>query len=204
MKSGYGNSIWQNIDKRKSDIDAILMSGNINIVRDALLNPNQHNLLFGFENAFLQHFSALKSQADRQIAEARWIHDAFARFAEAIGAVRAGGPEAPFLKVNYDVEDLVLAVENKIGIALSFPNPFTNEFGIKTSRGLASARAFQALYQSFRIDTILDLIGGDGRNVVEIGAGTGAQHIIFVGNCVETTRLLICRCRTLLKRSFSA
>lgn len=53
---------------------------------------------------------------------------------------------------------------------VEFPNPFPNEFGIRTSRGIASYRAIQALYQAWRLKT---LSLGSKEPIIEIGSGLG-------------------------------
>jgi hypothetical protein len=55
---------------------------------------------------------------------------------------------------------------------LEFPNPFPNEFGIKSSFGLVSYRALQALYQALLVKRIFRGYGLEGE-VIEIGGGVG-------------------------------
>ena len=62
------------------------------------------------------------------------------------------------------------AIERTIGTPIDFPNPFPNEFGIRTSRGVASYRTFQSIYQAWRL---LRLAEVSGRRIVEIGPGLG-------------------------------
>ncbi len=58
-----------------------------------------------------------------------------------------------------------------LGFSLQFPNPFAGEFGLATSRGVASHRAIQAIFQAWRIAELLD--AQPGARVLEIGAGLG-------------------------------
>ena len=92
--------------------------------------------------------------------------------AEAIGAKRVWNAEAAeSLRPDVaSIEDLLTAIENRIGIDLDFPNPFPDEFGLATSRGVASQRALHAIYQAWRLKTLARVYGG---RVLEIGAGLG-------------------------------
>jgi hypothetical protein len=55
---------------------------------------------------------------------------------------------------------------------LPFPNPFPNEYGIESRRGVISHRAVDALYQAWRVGRLLEESMG-GRRVLEIGGGLG-------------------------------
>ncbi len=54
---------------------------------------------------------------------------------------------------------------------IHFPNPYPNEVGLKTSRGVASYRAVQALYQAYRVAELLR--DRPNARVLEIGGGLG-------------------------------
>ena len=56
------------------------------------------------------------------------------------------------------------------GTRVDFPNPYQDEFGIVTSRGISSYRAIHALYQVFRLRQLTDV---HGPRILEIGAGLG-------------------------------
>jgi hypothetical protein len=58
-----------------------------------------------------------------------------------------------------------------LGFDIQFPNPFVGEVGIETSRGVASYRAIQALYQSHRLRQ--EMQGIKRQRVIEIGPGMG-------------------------------
>ena len=51
------------------------------------------------------------------------------------------------------------------------PNPYPNEVGLKTSRGVASYRAVQALYQAYRVAELVR--DRPNARVIEIGGGLG-------------------------------
>ncbi|TDN67198.1 putative sugar O-methyltransferase [Paraburkholderia sp. BL10I2N1] len=99
-----------------------------------------------------------------------WIYDALLRLAEAIGArhlnypeILGPGPIAP------PVDEISSDIDRVAGFRVTFPNPFPGEIGLFTSRGVASFRSVQSLYQAYRIQ---ELVGSDAR-VIEIGGGLG-------------------------------
>lgn len=167
----YGDSIWADIDRRRRRIDDVLVNGSYDEIDMMLQTPACGDILFGFENTFSEYVQTLKGDVARQQLEARWIHDAATRLAEALGAIRTAGPEAPHLDQAIDVPDLVRAIEQHQGAHIDFPNPFPDEFGIDTGRGKASLRAIHAIYQAFRVNALQALTGGS--TVMEIGAGLG-------------------------------
>jgi hypothetical protein len=62
-------------------------------------------------------------------------------------------------------------LDDALGFRVTFPNPFPDEVGLATSRGIASHRAVQAVYQAWRIFSLAKRDAG--ARIVEIGAGTG-------------------------------
>ena len=101
-------------------------------------------------------------------------HDHLIRVAEAIGALRCENPEAPGSTPMYGIkptDDLLAAIENAMGCEIRFPNPYPDETGVKTSRGVASYRAIHAIYQAWRIRELLR--GIPKPRVLELGAGLG-------------------------------
>jgi hypothetical protein len=98
--------------------------------------------------------------------------------AEAIGCLRWFPPGSeqvlkygPGEDPSGDLEAVLAKVSKKIGFQLEFPNPFSGELGIETSRGIASYRAIHAIYQTRRI--LEELSGVNERSVLEIGPGMG-------------------------------
>ncbi|OWK18514.1 hypothetical protein AJ88_06140 [Mesorhizobium amorphae CCBAU 01583] len=58
-----------------------------------------------------------------------------------------------------------------MGGELSFPNPFPNEFGIVSKRGVASYRAINSLYQAILLKRYA--AGMPSPSVLDIGGGLG-------------------------------
>ncbi len=91
---------------------------------------------------------------------------------EVLGARRLWNSEAPNLTAALpDVETMMLQLDQAAGFLIDFPNPFPDEIGLVTSRGIASHRAVQALYQAARIASLMK--GKSRARIAEIGAGTG-------------------------------
>lgn len=70
-----------------------------------------------------------------------------------------------------DVKTMMLQLDQAVGFRIDFPNPFPDEIGLVTSRGIASHRAVQALYQAARIASLIKETSR--ARIAEIGAGTG-------------------------------
>ena len=100
-----------------------------------------------------------------------WVVRELLLLSEVLGARRLWNPEAPQLTAALpDVETMMLQLDQAVGFRIDFPNPFPDEIGLVTSRGIASRRAVQALYQAARIAS---LIKENAARIAEIGAGPG-------------------------------
>ncbi len=106
-----------------------------------------------------------------------WISDALVSFSEAVGARRAAYPEFEIDKTladrssTFDVDLLLDEIENELQIQINFPNPYPNELGILSKRGIIGFRSVQSLYQGWRIGQLAQ--GKPEFRVMEIGAGLG-------------------------------
>ena len=70
-----------------------------------------------------------------------------------------------------DPEVILRDLDTAFGFAIHFPNPYPDEVGLKTSRGVASYRAVQGLYQAYRVAELVR--DRPAARVVEIGGGLG-------------------------------
>lgn len=128
-------------------------------------------LFYGFDN-----LSAAESPRNNDPGWRKWLHlltySSLLKFAESVGVRRLDNPEAPYENSPLPgVEELLSGLDEILGFRIEFPNPFEGEAGIATSRGVASYRAVQALYQAHRIR---ELTGASKDvRVLEIGAGLG-------------------------------
>lgn len=108
---------------------------------------------------------------------AYWICDSLVSFSEAIGARRAAYPEFDVDQTLtdrsrlIDVDVLLDEIERELQVQITFPNPYPNELGLASKRGIIGFRSVQSLYQGWRIAQLA--AGKPGFRVMEIGAGLG-------------------------------
>ena len=76
------------------------------------------------------------------------------RLCEAVGIIKLANPEAynpgdppPTLA---SPDELLAFADEAFGFRIEFPNPYAEEFGLLTSRGIATLRSIDALYQAAR------------------------------------------------------
>lgn len=168
------DSLWETwIGPYKQDIDAALLSGDAERVTKILRDPSASRLFMGFDNLVIQEDG---SRAASQVwAEwmAAWTYDALRRLAEAAGLYNLALPEGFQQKQpeNPSADEILSALDDTFGFRIEFPNPFENEFGIRTSRGVATYRAVHAIYQAWRAFEAVDR--DQTAKVLEIGPGLG-------------------------------
>ena len=83
-----------------------------------------------------------------------------------MGAVNLANPETA-TGTALPPDEYLARIEQRIGVALEFPNFYPDEEGIATARGIVSFRPLQAIYQAWRLRQL------SARSVIEIGAGLG-------------------------------
>jgi len=161
------------IAARTVAIHEAIMEGKAAAILD---RPADTDLFYGFDNMFKDFTEQVRNSPDSRTGLANHFHDLLVTTAEAVGAQRVwnihGGAMFPNKEkpASDDIEKILDAISEKIGIDVDFPNPFPDEFGLKTSRGIASDRSIQAIYQAWRIKQLSHQYGS---RVLEIGAGMG-------------------------------
>jgi hypothetical protein len=175
---GAGDSMWTKYTEHSRNIhDCLLAESNTGIAK-ILEDPIPTTLFYGFYS--LAQDLNLDESSPEGLRLADWsVHQVFGcliRLAEATGSVRMRNPEAnrpasDEVATSATLEGLLAALDDGIGASVDFPNPFPREFGLPSSRGIASYRAPQAIYQAWRTRELLREIGGS--KVLEIGAGMG-------------------------------
>jgi hypothetical protein len=169
-----GQSQWnQEIHNLKLPIHNALLENSVEVVTDIFRHPSQNYLFYGFDNT-------CKSNEANFGAEwwQNWLksiaYDKLVCVAEFLAISRVTNPEVYYLGYpepeNY--ENILLRLDEYFGATISFPNPFANEIGLLTSRGIASDRALYALYQIAEMKATA-AHRAHGMRVVEIGAGLG-------------------------------
>ena len=175
-------SFWDgSIRRLNADIDAALCGSDAAAAARLLRDPARNTHFWGFdavctapEGKLEPHESVLTNLApsrDWRELYAIWLHDSLANFADAIGARRLTYPESPKRDL-YDSPDAILdRIDETLSRSIQFPNPYADELGLKTRRGVVGFRAIQSLYQGWRIAQFAR--GNDAFKVLEIGAGLG-------------------------------
>jgi hypothetical protein len=168
----YGEGMWrQFFEKRHGSLHKIFMSGDIVAAATVLRNPAASDLHYGFENTVPEFTEKLVNSVQRAEDYAVLCKMHLVTLAEALGLIILENPETYSYKPNSpagpEIDTLLTQLDRAFGTEIAFPNPFPNEFGLKTPRGIAGYRAVHALYQAYRIRAL------QPRSVVEIGGGLG-------------------------------
>ncbi len=166
--------LWSIIisEKNREMHDAILAGDTIPFFDD----PANANFFYGFDNMYADFTKSARESAEMQSVMVAHLADKIETLAEAVGAKRIWNPEGGSLypykqkPEHLSLEDMLSDISERIGIEIDFPNPFPDEFGIASSRGVISDRAIHAIYQAWRIK---QLASQYGERIVEIGAGLG-------------------------------
>ena len=145
------------------------MSGEAETVVPPLLrDPGSNMLFYGFDN--LSSGTMDMNSIWDKVHHAR-VYDDLLRLGEAVGTQRLEYPEGPETPPAPDPEIILRELDTALGFTIRFPNPYPNEVGLKTSRGVASYRAIQALYQAYRVAELVR--DRPNARVLEIGGGLG-------------------------------
>jgi len=158
------DSFWTTAaDYAKQPIHDALLAEDTAALEKVFAAPVETSLFYGFDtlnqaNQGNMHPSEHQWRAD-------WSYDNLLRLCEAVGVVRLEYPEAPARTSYPETEELLEKLDAALGFRIDFPNLYAGETGLKTSRGAASYRAVQALYQAWLIRKT------GAEKVVEIGAG---------------------------------
>lgn len=145
------DDLWSSFGRIKQADEFILRTGHLDAVSALLRDPGKNFLCYGFDE-LCDHSILQDHPLGVFVASSEALHDSLLCLAEAIGARRIYNPEllGPGIQLP-DVEEILSDIDRVLGIRVVFPNPFPDEVGLVTSRGIASYRAIQAIYQAFRI-----------------------------------------------------
>jgi hypothetical protein len=170
-QADLGKSMWTFFfTKYHQPIHQALINGDEKTVTEILRKPETSDLFYGFDVLTKSYHGVFRKKRARE-AYAKACLDGLVRFAESVGAVSMDNPTYEFKKRTFWKTEDVLAQLDKVCIPFSMPNPFANEHGVGSSRGVIAYRVPQALYQAWRIKQLLD--GIQNPRVLEIGAGLG-------------------------------
>jgi len=160
----YSGGQWREIFERlQRSLHEVFMRGSVEEAAAILRDPASNFVMYGYENCY----SNGPQSVTKDIGLLRDL-------ARSLGAMRAPYPDAGWrvrirrlprvaLESLASAETILSHIDQVCGGRVDFPNPFEREYGIVTSRGIASARAFFAVHDAA-------LLRG---KVLEIGAGLG-------------------------------
>jgi hypothetical protein len=169
-QADLGKSMWNVFfTTYHQPIHQALIDGDEKTVTEILRKPEISDLFYGFD-ILTKSFQGVFRKKRAREAYAKTCLDGLVRFAESVAAVSMDNPADIQKKMPWKTEN-VLAELDKVCMPFSMPNPFANEHGVGSSRGVISYRVPQALYQAWRIKQLLD--GIQNPRVLEIGAGLG-------------------------------
>jgi len=169
-QTDLGKSMWNLFfTTYHQPVHQALIDGNEKTVTEILRKPEISDLFYGFD-ILTKSFQGVFRKKRAREAYAKACLDGLVRFAESVGAVSMDNPADIQKKMSWKTEN-VLSELDKVCMPFSMPNPFANEHGLGSSRGVISYRVPQALYQAWRIK---QLVGGiKNPRILEIGAGLG-------------------------------
>ena len=170
---GSPESMWfTELAAPKKSVHDALVLGDVEEVTSILRDPSKSALFFGFENTYSATLPRDRSLEDFWGFEASY--DTLRRLGEAVGVFRVENAESFFYGtriVPVSSDHILDILDNHFGFRISFPNPYADEYGLKTSRGVATYRAIQGIFQAKRIAELLK--GRHKTKIVEIGGGLG-------------------------------
>lgn len=174
-KEHYGG-MWRGIfEQRHLPIHQVFMAGAADEAERILRDPASSELHNGFDTTVADFTAQILATeaAPRRFAETCKMK--LVTLADALGVTRMDNPETYCASLESppapQTDELLERIEQALGLRIDFPNPFPNEFGLATKRGVAGYRAIHALYQAHRIKTLV--AGMRNPRILEIGGGTG-------------------------------
>ena len=158
LQENRGNSMWHIFfNKYHIPLHKIFMEGQLEEIAGILRNPGGSELFYGFDNLMSSFQSQIEGDSNSAKQHAAICLDGLVRVAEAMGAIRLDNPERYHVDppTPWEADFIVEKIEQKLERTISFPNPYPNEHGFWTSKGIVSDRVCQAIYQSWRIKQLL-------------------------------------------------
>ncbi len=189
--------IWDNIDRHRASVHAALLAETDDELRNIFANPASTDLFYGIDyfwarTGITEAIEARRSRAVDHIDSSRHIPASLAVVAGArpdnfddrgvadhfsdvarnelfLLAQTLGIHEGEL--ASFDPERALRDADRLLSQTIQFPTLFRGAFGLRTTRGIASFSAIQAIYQAWR--TLSLLAGCAEKSVIEIGPGMG-------------------------------
>ncbi len=169
--TGHKGSFWAENEARNADLIGALRTANLDSIIAMASDPGGHYLFWGVDGLTKGFTPSSDTEPKKLASSLALLGDGLLRLGEATGAETVWYPEANIDRsTGFDVDGMLDAIARQIG-EIDFPNPFPNEFGIRTSRGVASYRTFQSIYQAWRLHCVARVIKDE--RIIEIGPGIG-------------------------------
>jgi hypothetical protein len=174
-KEHYGN-MWGTIfEQNHLPIHQVFMAGTVDAAERILRDPASTELHHGFDTTVAEFTKRLMASAATAQGLAKTCKAKLLTLGDALGVTGLDNPVAycasPEAQPALETDELLERIERALGLRIDFPNPFPNEFGLATQRGIAGYRAINALYQAHRIKSLV--AGIRNPRILEIGGGTG-------------------------------
>ena len=174
-KEHYG-SMWGTIfEQNHLPIHQVFMGGTAEEAERILRDPASTELHHGFDTTVADFTKRLIASEATSRGLARTCKMKLLTLGDALGVTELDNPETycarPEAAPAPETDELLEHIERALGFTIDFPNPFPNEFGLATKRGIAGYRAINALYQAHRIKTLVARVRNP--RILEIGGGTG-------------------------------
>jgi hypothetical protein len=184
----YGrDSMWRAFRaERHQKLHELLLNGPREKVAEALRNPKDYDLLYGFENLFREYSEQIATDPDHPRRMGAHLKGQLVRLGEAVGALRVWNPVNPGLgKPKLSVPELIALAGRGLGFPLPAPSVFADLEGLPVPGGVLTYRMIDAAYCAYRVK---HLTRGP---VLEIGAGVGflAYHLARLGQAVTIVDL---------------
>jgi HAMP domain-containing protein len=175
------DSIWGQISAKQRPIHDALMEDSNGRLRTIFADPGSTDMYYGVDNMAIS-LRYLPDGTDTFLRDAAGHvvlnRELLVTLGSALALLRWSPPGAEQRfdhgshgDPSLDIESLLARISDLLGFDVRFPNPFSPELGLTTSRGIVSQRAVQALYQVHRV--LQELRGLARRSVLEIGPGMG-------------------------------
>ena len=161
FREEHYSGLWKDIfDQHQRPLHEVFMKGSAQEAEAILRNPTSNYLHYGFEDTFKGYTGG--NSGDISLLR---------KLSEALGAEKLENPEHKSLQMKarklwreLDSAEAILLRIDKLCGPVDFPNPFPGETGTVTGRGIASYRAFHAIYQASLLKgRVLEIGGGLGR-----------------------------------------
>jgi hypothetical protein len=180
-RTGDIGKIWCAIGNRQADIHAALMKSTNDDLRRIFTDPITTDLYFGVD-------SLTRTDNGQKLGDAQFaLRSSSYRREDLISLARATETVPADESVAFDNEVAFGRLDQVLVQRVQFPSPFLGDIGFQTSRGVATLRAIQALYQTW---LLLGLSKSSSTTVIEIGPGIGrTAYYSFIAGITDTVDL---------------